>query len=125
MKIVIDTIPHHEHRYPTVGDYWVDADGVLQIRVSETEDPRHSALVAVHELVEAVLVRDIGIAMAVIDDFDMRHAVQAAPKYEEPGDDPKAPYHRQHTFATAVERLMAREMDVSWQDYEDALGGLV
>ena len=35
MKINIETIPHGDQRYPTVGDYWDDSDGVVQVRVSE------------------------------------------------------------------------------------------
>jgi hypothetical protein len=28
MKINIETIPHSDQRYPTVGDYWDDENGV-------------------------------------------------------------------------------------------------
>jgi DNA polymerase elongation subunit (family B) len=36
----------------------------------------------------------------------------------EPGDDPKAPYYRQHQIATAVERLLAVELGVDWGAYD-------
>ena len=31
MKMKIESIPHDEQRYPTVGDYWVDEHGVEQV----------------------------------------------------------------------------------------------
>ena len=55
MKILIETIKHSEQRYPTVGDYWTDSDGTLQVRVSEMGDDRYALLVAVHEVIEAFL----------------------------------------------------------------------
>jgi hypothetical protein len=36
----------------------------------------------------------------------------------EPGDDAKAPYHREHVFATKIERLLAVELGVNWRDYD-------
>jgi len=35
----------------------------------------------------------------------------------EPGDDPRAPYYREHQFASGMERLMAAELGVDWQQY--------
>ena len=43
---------------------------------------------------------------------------------DEPGDDPRAPYHREHEFAGCVERLLAHELGIDWNDYEDALDAL-
>lgn len=126
MKIAIETIPHGAQRYPTVGDYWEDADGVLQIRVSEMEDWRYVILVAVHELAEMMLTRWRGIPEEAIGEFDMeferkRELGLAA---GEPGDDPAAPYRREHFFATSVERLLAAELGVDWKEYEAHVDGL-
>jgi hypothetical protein len=119
MKIVIETIPHTEHRYSTFGDYWRDPDGTLQIRVSEMIDHRDSLLCAIHELVEVLLCEERGIAEPDIMAFDVAH-----PDAEEPGELPDAPYHKEHVFAEAIERLMALELGRNWQDYCAAVEAL-
>lgn len=116
MRIVIESIPHASHRYPTVGDWWRDEHGVLQIRVSETEDPRDALLVALHELIEVTLCEHRGISEQAVTDFDMANL-----ESDDPGSLPDAPYHREHVLAECVERLMARELDRNWQEYEAAL----
>jgi hypothetical protein len=127
MRINIETIPHDAQRYPTVGDYWQDADGVLQIRVSEMHDWRYVILVAVHELAEMMLTRWRGISEETIGHFDMEFERKRGHDLVkgEPGDAPGAPYRREHFFATNVERLLAGELGVDWAEYEahvDALG---
>jgi hypothetical protein len=39
----------------------------------------------------------------------------------EPGDDPAAPYHKQHVQASIVERTLARQLGVDWSKYEQKL----
>lgn len=119
MKIVIETIPHDQQRYPTCGDYWVDPDGTLQIRVSEMGDRHMEVLVAAHELVEVFLCEARGIAEPDVMAFDMTH-----PELDDPGHDPRAPYHHEHVFAECVERLFATELGVNWQEYEARLAEL-
>jgi hypothetical protein len=125
MKVIIETIPHSEQRYPTVGDWrWVKED-TLAISVTEMADWRHVLLVAVHELVEAGLCKDAGITQEEVDKFDIDfEAHREEGNEDEPGDDPKAPYQREHGFATAVERMMAAEMLVNWKEYEQALNAV-
>jgi hypothetical protein len=119
MKIVIEVIPHAAQRYPTVGDwYWEKPLGrdlpgnVLHIKVSDTHDWRESLLIAIHELVEAAGCSEQGITQEAIDKWDFDYDGEG-----EPGDHPKAPYHSQHTFATAVERQVAEMLRVNWADY--------
>ena len=57
MKTQIETVPHGSQRDPTVGDYSDDEAGVEQVRVSEMPDWRYETLVAVHEMVERILVK--------------------------------------------------------------------
>jgi hypothetical protein len=122
MKINIETIPHQEHRYTTVGDWWVDETGTIQIRVSELSDWRREALIAVHELVEILLCKNEGITTEEVDQFDKLYEANRAPDCEdEPGDDPKAPYVRQHCIATGIERILAAELGVQWKPYEEEL----
>jgi len=125
MKIVIETIPHEKQRYETVGDWWTDPDGTLQIRVSDMPDDRYNLLVGLHELVEAALCDDRGIAQADVDAFDKAfEAKRPAGNTDEPGDDPDAPYHLEHGFATGVERLMASALGINWTEYDDAVMAL-
>lgn len=118
MRIVIESLPHGEQRYPTVGDWYRDATdyGALRISVSETTDPRDMLLVAIHELIEATLCEYRGISEQAVTDFDMANL-----ESDDPGSLPDAPYHREHVLAECVERLMARELDRNWQGYEAAL----
>ena len=127
MKILIETVPHAEQRYPTVGDYWADPDGTERIRVSEMHDWRYVILVAVHELIEMMLTRHRGISEDSIGGFymDFERRREQGLGTGEPGDDPAAPYRREHFFATNVERLLAAEIGVDWAVYEryvDTLG---
>jgi hypothetical protein len=120
MKINIETIPHEKQRYRTLGDYFRDQDGALQIKVSDVQSAQFETLIAIHELIEQTLCDSAGISNKAIDDFDMEN-----PELEDPGNDPRAPYHRQHTIATAVEMLLCAEMGISWSDYEHAIAARV
>lgn len=72
-----------------------------------------------HELVEAILCLKRKIDPKAVDLFDMRFESQRAPgDTGEPGDDPQAPYFREHQFATKIERMLAEEMGVDWETYE-------
>lgn len=121
MKIVIETIPHNQHRYPTVGD-WYRTPSALYIKVSDMGNPHYEFLVALHELVEAWLCEVAGIPEEAVTAFD-RGFEKARPEgnLDEPGDDPAAPYHHEHCFATGIERLMASYMKVNWRMYEAAI----
>lgn len=121
MKIVIETIPHEQHRYTTVGDWFYDADGALQIKVSKLSDWRREMLVAVHELVEVLICKHDGVTQDIVDRFDAKEFNYAEHPDEEPGDDPSAPYKRQHCIATGVERILAAALHVDWKPYEEEL----
>lgn len=123
MKIVIDFIPHAQQRYPTVGDwFWKgtrdDPWGELHIRISHSGEIASDLLVALHELVEAILCWHDGVTQDAVDKFDTSHAGQAS---DEPGDEPDAPYRDQHCFATAVERMVCAAMKMAWREHEENL----
>jgi len=125
MKVTIETIPHGEHRYATVGDWFFDPDGNLTIRVSKLSDWRREMLIAVHELVEVLICKHRGISQESVDRFDKEFEATRHPDNEdEPGDDPAAPYVKEHCIATAVERLLCAELGVSWKEYEAELNSL-
>jgi hypothetical protein len=119
MKIVIDTIPHDAQRYDTVGDWvWLDDDR-LEIKVSELGDRRQEALVAVHELVEALLCREHGITTEMVDAFDKSYTGDG-----EPGHAPDCPYRAEHSEATGIEVILSIAMDVDWNEYDAAVSAL-
>lgn len=119
MRIKIETIPHKRQRYPTVGDWYLDKSGTIVVRVSRMGNWRYEVLVAVHELVELLLCEHRGISQAAVDKFDKDYEANRKPGDDsEPGDDPKAPYRREHFFATSIERLLAAELGVDWAKYE-------
>lgn len=122
MKIVIETIPHSQHRYETVGDWWTDEDGTLQIRVSDLGDEKAEQLVAIHELVELLLCKARGVSEQAVDAFDKAFEEDRADGDDsEPGDAVDAPYRDEHCFATAVERMVCAAMGVAWDTYEEMI----
>ena len=118
LNIEIKTIPHQDQRYDTCGDWLIDGDNIT-ILVSDLGDWRLEYLVADHEFREALLCRHRGISQKAVDDFDTAYQGEG-----EPGDDPQAPYKREHFFATSIERLTAAELDVDWAEYEGKLNAL-
>ena len=143
MKIIIETIDHKYQRYPTCGD-WEDSCGALAVSVSKIGDWRMEALVGIHELVEAILCIDAEISQKSVDEFDIAfekarslaennvvadtidadtiaYAGYGVNIDSEPGDHPAAPYHIQHGYATAVERMLCAAMNIPWATYEARL----
>jgi len=126
-KIKIETIPHESHRYPTVGDWYME-DGTLVIKVSKLpNDPDGfmALAIAVHELIEVALCKKAGVTQQQVDDFDMAYE-KTRPEGDdsEPGDSPDAPYQQQHCFATAVERMLIAALGIKWEDYAKAIESL-
>lgn len=106
-------------RYPTAGDYYVDnGDNIIEVFEQGNED--HNFLIALHELVEEYLTRKRGITEESISAFDLAYEKNRDPEDtdSEPGDDPAAPYYKEHRFAMIVEQLMAHELGVDWNDYD-------
>ena len=125
MNCRIEIIPHDQQAYPTVGDWRFDENGDLVIKVSTLSDWRLEMLVAIHELVEVLMCKHRGISTESVDAFDK--AFEAARTYDnenEPGDEPAAPYVKEHCIATGIERIMAAELGVSWKHYEEEISKL-
>ena len=124
-EVVIEIIPHKKQRYETVGDWKRNKHGTLEIKVSDMGDKRYAMLVAVHELIETLLCEHDGVDEKDVTAFDVAFESCRMPgNADEPGDDPKAPYVRQHCVATAVERLLAAELGVSWNEYDKKVNSL-
>jgi hypothetical protein len=84
-------------------------------------DVRFEQLVLIHELVEIFLMQHRKIVLDESDKFDIlfekereegKHGV-----IDEPGDDPRCPYGREHRFAENIERMLAHELGVDWNEY--------
>lgn len=111
MKIIIEATSPENQRYDTLGD-WFEENGNFIIRVNGDDpmDDDEAFLIALHELVEAKLCRARQISQTRVDAFDMAFQGDG-----EPGDDPAAPYRREHRFAMLIEHLMAHELGL--KDY--------
>jgi hypothetical protein len=114
MKINIEQIPHSEQRYNTVGDWRID-ENTITVKVSSELGHRNAHLVAIHELVEAVLCLWHGVKEADVDAWDLEH------EEPEPGELRNCPYQKEHQIASIVEQLVAHELDVDWEMYEDQI----
>ena len=115
--IKIITRPDDQMRYSTAGDWYHDGD-TLSIDVVEQNDPRHSLLIAIHELVEALLCAHNGVTQETVDHWDMILCADS----DEPADVPHCPYAREHQTAEVIERIMAQALGVDWIDYTRSIG---
>lgn len=114
-SINVKFIEEQDQRYETCGDYWEEPMS-LEVRVTKYRNNKYAQLILIHELIEMFLCEQRGIKFDDIDEFDRTYAI-----YDdegEPGDDPVAPYHKEHVFATKIEKLIAAEMGVDWFEYE-------
>ena len=118
MMITIETAPAAKMRYPSAGDWQLKPDGTLHITVSRMSDHRYEFLVALHELVEALLCKETGVSQAAVDAFDIEYEKHRKPGDDsEPGDAAGAPYRREHVIASVTERLAAELLKVDWNRY--------
>lgn len=121
LNIRINTIPDKEQRYDTVGDYW-KKDGIDEIKVSAVGKREYEFLVAIHEMIEQFLCENAGISDEDITRFDVEYEEKRKNgDTSEPGGSEFAPYHKQHMFAEKIERLMAEECNLDWDDYNKYL----
>ena len=118
MKFMVNVIPHNSQRYNTCGDWqFDDKTNTLFVDVSETNVEAYNFLIAIHELIEAYLCIRDGISQELVDKFDQ--GVGAS--LDEPGNDIRAPYHKQHGIASGVERMLAGHMGVDWHFFEELI----
>ena len=112
MNIKVNVIPHNEQRYDTCGDWQFIGDDLV-ISVSKLENSDLESLVALHEIVEALLCRANLIKDEEVTAWDKAHT-----DHPSPGDIPNAPYYREHLIATIIERIIADEIGINWDFYE-------
>jgi hypothetical protein len=116
-KVDIRFIPEAEMRQPGLGDWWFE-DGVLHIRATtDSEETRGDCkwafLIALHEMVEAMLCRAHGVSQEAVDEFDLLFDSEEHDDEDEPGDDRRAPYRKEHRAAMLIEHMMAHFLGVT------------
>lgn len=121
MKLIIESIPHDNQRYETCGDYYNNSFGE-HILISEM--PENSVrLVAIHELIEKWLTESKGISEEEITKFDLMFEQERKEgkhgEFDEPGDDIRAPYRKQHKIATFIEKMICKEFGMKWSEHEN------
>ena len=117
MNVQMNVIPHQQQRYDTAGDWQLDVEkDTLVINISFLGDWKMEACLGIHELIEAIRCMADRVDQNLVDQWDLNFKGKG-----EPGDDPAAPYHRQHVQASIVERTLARQLGVDWQRYEQKL----
>jgi hypothetical protein len=126
MDFETKVIKHQEQRYNTVGDWYPNIPQTkMFIRVSDMKNQDYNFLVMFHEIIESYLCHRRKISEPKITEFDVKYeAKRPAGDTSEPGDDPEAPYRKEHFFATSLERLMAAELGVDWGKYDEAVQDL-
>ena len=98
-------------------------DGTLWVRVSDMGDWKAEALVAAHEILEAILCKISGVAESDVMAFDIKFEKERGEGKHGPNDEPgnaeDAPYRSQHGWASIAERFMAKLMGVDFDEYDD------
>ncbi|OGI22501.1 MAG: hypothetical protein A2808_03305 [Candidatus Moranbacteria bacterium RIFCSPHIGHO2_01_FULL_55_24] len=118
LNLKIQTVPDDQQRYNTVGDYYLNDKGERIFVISDMRDWRYEILTAVHELVESALCKHRGVTDEQIDAFDLEFSEKRATgDVSEPGDSPEAPYYREHQFSNKIEKMLADELKVDWEQY--------
>ena len=123
--IRFEAIPHKQHRYETVGDYYkVNKEWLFKVSKTNAD---YEFLVLIHELVEWYLTQRKGIKESDISKFDKMFEQERAEglwDLDEPGNDPRAPYRDEHIFAESIERTIAKYLKLDWKLYDKTINGL-
>lgn len=125
MKVNIRTIDNSKHRYPTLGDYFKKDKDILYINISELGNPKFELLIALHEFIEWFLTESKGIHEHDILKFDEQFEKDRNKGIHhedaEPGDHKNSPYRKEHRFAENIERMVAHELGIDFNEYNQYL----
>ena len=114
-------VPLSEQQYTTLGDYCKTKYGV-RFKITDIGNQDFENLIFLHEYNEYLLTQKRGITIKQITDFDLQWEVlyyKHLNTTQEPGDDPKAPYHKEHEFAKLIEREICEQLGYSWEEYDN------
>jgi hypothetical protein len=114
--IVAQAIDHKDQRYNTVGDYMECGRDYWSFTISKMNRDSEFA-VLIHELIEMYLTQRRGLPEPEITKFDIESGL------DDPGASRDAPYHNEHMFAEKIERLILKQIGMSWRDHIKAVEG--
>jgi hypothetical protein len=114
MRIIPKGVMRNQYR-ESLGDYFLDEKGTLQIRAVEMPDLMYSHYILLHEYMEAIRCYRAGISLESIERWDASHADS-----DDPGSLKGAPYKREHDQSLTLERIACMQDGYEWQDYDDA-----
>ena len=97
-------------RYKGIGDWYQPKAGHHLVLALDLEDDDVTLGVLVHELIEQYMCARDGVHEFPVNEFDAKFKGEG-----EPGDDPAAPYYKQHQAASAVEKVV---LEVLGRDFE-------
>lgn len=100
-------------RYDSLGDFFRNGAGTDRIEIQDIGNTTYEICIAIHEFVEMMLCKTRGITYDQVDEWD----IDTFKGDGEPGDDPLCPYHKEHVFASKIERMMCEELGCDWQVY--------
>ena len=125
---IIKSIDIEGCRYVTLGDYFFK-DGVRNFWITKTGSDEMDDLIFVHEFVEEILTRHRGIKEEDILKFDLWVETEIEkgnyPDDGEPGSHPKSIYRKEHLFAEKIERMVAKELKIDWEEYSKELNKII
>lgn len=109
--------------HPDIGSYRMNADNSPAIiACADTGNDVSNAAVLLHEFIESFLCWIHGVTEQSIREFDQKwfqeEAAGITHPYDEPGNDPAAPYHEWHLVATRFEREFVLQNGMMWPQHE-------
>ncbi|MBF0555646.1 MAG: hypothetical protein HQK96_14040 [Nitrospirae bacterium] len=121
MNIIIKIVEQKEQKFLTQGDWRPDEHGDMIITITKCPDWRHEAGIAVHELVELYISKNLGITIEQCDEFDAMYEEGyrsgKIPLNKEPGYDKKCPYFLGHVWGDRFSFVLLWLLGVKWKDY--------
>ena len=125
---VVESVELEAQRYFTLGDYFIK-DGVRYFRITKIGDDLMDDLVFLHEFVEELLTRHRNIPEEEIFKFDLwvENEIEKGnyPDDAEPGAHKLSPYKKEHLFAEKIERMVAKELKINWENYNKELNEII
>lgn len=96
------------------GDYWLDDQGVLQVRAIELPNLMFSHYILLHEYMEAVRCYRDGISLESIEEWDAKNSLS-----DDPGSLPGCPYGKHHIASEFLEQIVCFQDGYAWKEYDD------
>lgn len=126
INLKITTVNHNKKRYNTVSDYFIGAEGEINLKISKFSDAKMEMIIAVAELAKILLCCNSEIDAEAIEDFgyafdDSRKLMDAT----NPFNDIDAPNYKQQIIANKLIRIMCKELDIDWNDYQKEISNLI